>query len=179
MSEHIDKTVAQALEKLKEQEAGVAQTKRLINQLHEFAGRAPMFQDVASTSIAAALRGDEYYSQKQSTACRLVLERRQALSLGPGTVDEIFATLKEGGYAYEARDEAMAMKSIYNMLTQNSSIFHRLPSGKFGLASWYPGVVKVRRRSKLEDVEADEDDIPVALDGPGAPLSAQEGGEAP
>lgn len=176
MSEHIDKTVAQALEKLREQEGAVAMTKRLINQLLEFEGRAPMFEDVKSATSVVALRGDEYYGQKQSTACRLVLERRKALNLGPATVEELFATLKEGGYAYEARDESMAMKSIYNMLTQNTSIFHRLPTGKFGLATWYPNAVKVRRRTPLR-IDDDENRDAMLADSrePDAESDAEEG----
>jgi hypothetical protein len=172
--EHIDKTLAQALEKLKGQEAAVAQTKQLINQLLEFAGRPPMYADIAAASAGAApLRGDEFYGHKQSTACRLVLERRKAMNLGPATVDEIFAGLKEGGYAYEARDDAMAMKSIYNMLVQNSAIFHRLPSGKFGLAVWYPNAPKKKRDRPILDDETEPTTAPTTT-----AESASEGGES-
>jgi hypothetical protein len=158
--EHIDKTIAQALEKLKAQEEAVAQTKRLVNQLLEFASRSPMFTDIIVSSGGATLLGDEYYGQKQSTACRMVLERRKAMNLGPATVDEIFSMLKEGGYKHEAKSEEIAMKSIYNMLVQNSAIFHRLPTGKFGLAAWYPDAPKKKReRPGLVDF-----DDPAAVD---------------
>lgn len=170
VSDHIEKTIVQAQEKLRAQEAGVSETKKLINQLLAFAEQPPMYPDVADTSAVHPLRGDEYYGLKQQAACRLVLERRKALSLGPATLDEIFATLTEGGYRYEAKSVEVAKKSIYNMLVQNSSTFHRLPTGKFGLSAWYPGAKPQRRRLHLDDEEPDK------ADGEPAEDAAEEGG---
>jgi hypothetical protein len=156
MGNHIDDTLAQAQAKLKSQEDDVAQTKRFINQLLAFDGRPPMFQDTASSSAALTMHGDEYYGQKQQTAARLVLERRKAMNLGPATLDEIFEAMKAGGYKHDARDDSMAGKSLYNTLTQNSSTFHRLPTGKFGLTAWYPNAPKKKR--KKGDDGADDGD---------------------
>jgi hypothetical protein len=166
MTDHIDQTLSQALEKLKAQERDVAQTKRFVNQLLAFAEREPMFLDIDSESVALTLRGDEYYGQKQQTAARLVLERRKAMNLGPATPDEIFSAMKQGGYRHNAIDDAMATKSLYNTLTQNTATFHKLPTGKFGLAQWYPNVPKkVRAKTAAEDVDAEGPDESEADEG--------------
>jgi hypothetical protein len=151
MATHIRKTIAEAQARLDEQEEAVRQTKRLINQLCEFAGDPPMYPDVdehGQNLRVANLQGDEYYGQKQSTACRLILERRKALNLGPATLNELHEELLAGGYRFSAKDADTAKRSLYMMLTKNTVTFHRLPNGKFGLAAWYPNSKKQRRRPK-------------------------------
>lgn len=151
MDSHHRKTLEEAQQRLHEQEEAVRETKRFINQLCTFAGEAPMYADAEQRSNAIVpLRGDEYYGQKQSTACRLVLERRKAANLGPASLDELHAALLEGGYQFAAKTALIEKRSLYQMLIKNTSIFHRLPNGKFGLDAWYPDTKRQRRLTKDE-----------------------------
>lgn len=177
MTDHIDKTVADALQRLNEYEAQVADTKRLVNQILGFAGRPPMFAEIESAGSTLPLNGDEYYGQRQSTAARMVLERRKDLNLGPASLEDLFSTLIEGGYCHEARSDDMAKKSLYNMLTQNTSMFHRLPNGLFGLASWYPNPPK-KRRSKRRSNQAEDSADQEGDDEPEAQVGSSEEGSA-
>jgi hypothetical protein len=63
--------------------------------------------------------------------------------MGPATVKEIYDALKAGGYKFETKNDANAMRNLRISLTKNTSIFHKLPGGEFGLNEWYPKLKKV------------------------------------
>jgi hypothetical protein len=156
MADHVDSLLAEAVARLKQQEALVVDTKKFINQLLSFAKRDPMFPDAelgVAATLQIALKGDEYVGQKQQTATRMVLERRKALNLGPATQDELWADLVAGGYRSSAKTEAIAKQILQQMLSQNSSAFHRIPNGKWGLTEWYGDV---KRRTKQGKAQGDD-----------------------
>jgi hypothetical protein len=133
--------IAAMEKKLLEQEEAVVQTKKFINTLLEQMGQPARFADLASpTASTGPMRGDEYYGKSMSTAAREVLERRHAVGAGPATINEIHAVMKEGGYQSEAKNEDIERQGLRNLMIKNSGIFHKLPSGKYGLLTWYPGV---------------------------------------
>ncbi len=133
----------QALQtRLSEQERRVIETKTLINRLCEEAGDPPMYPDAGAPSQATitAIRGDTFYGKSVTTAAREYLEMRYTARLGPASPREIFEALVKGGYQFETEDENNAMTGIRAVMRKNSSIFHRLPNGQWGLLVRYPGV---------------------------------------
>lgn len=159
-SEPTDQMLALAQTKLREQEQAVADTKKFINQLLAFAGRAPLFEttDTPTEAASLALRGDEFVGQTQHTAARMSLERRKA----PATLDELHRDLVAGGYEFTAKDDTTAKKGLYNQLVQNSGTFYRIKNGKWGLAAWYPGARKKKPKDGNakgeDDADGDADD---------------------
>src|ERR1700746_2467997 len=104
MSEHIKATIADLQSKLREQEKAVAKTKNIINQLCEVAGMAALYAESDpenSSGVALSIRSDQFYAQPQATCVRVILQMRKALNQGPATVNEIYASLLDGGYAFD------------------------------------------------------------------------------
>jgi hypothetical protein len=130
--------------KLLEQEKAVTKTKELINEICGHAGLPPMFLIATTDAGMASLNADTFYGKALSTAVREYLERRRALSQGPATVNDIHAALVQGGYVFETKDEDNAKRGLRESLSKNTSIFHRLPGGQYGLRIWYPTVREPR-----------------------------------
>src|SRR5713226_2500886 len=151
MSDHIQKTIEEALVKLREQEQQVIKTKTLINSLREWAGQPALFPDseTNSSTQTGPLRRDEYYGQALSTVVREVLVKRREAGLGPASVDEIYHAMLEGGYAFETSNEENAKRGLRISLTKNSATFHRLPQGGYGLKEWYPNIKESKARTSL------------------------------
>lgn len=122
-------------------EKQVVDTKLVINRLCARAGMDPLFPDAAAETGASgpvSLRSDSFYGKAISTAAREYLEMRRASGLGPAAPREVYEALVRGGYTFEAKDETVAIIGLRATLRKNSSIFHRLPNGTYGLLSWYP-----------------------------------------
>lgn len=101
----------------------------------------PMYQDTElheGGSVSLSIQGDQFYGQPLATCIRQILEMRKALKQGPATVNEIFGALVQGNYQFETKNEDNAKRGLRISLTKNTSIFHKLPNGKFGLLDWYP-----------------------------------------
>jgi len=73
-----------------------------------------------------------------TAAIRNYLDQRKSSGLGAATVTEIYKAIKAGGYKFETSNEENQKISVGNALRKTSSIFHRLPTGYFGLLAWYP-----------------------------------------
>lgn len=151
MNDPSEALISKAEEKLKQQEADVRATKKFINQILVFNNKLPRYpDDDPSTSIQTSFHGDEYVGKSQTTACRQILERRKAANLGPATIEELYIDLLAGGYQFDAKDAETAKRGMYQTLTRNSGIFHRLSNKKYGLTAWYPGV-KDNNKKKDDD----------------------------
>jgi hypothetical protein len=130
------------------QESKLAEMKRMVNTLCGYAGIAARYQNVnagARDVSIANLKSDQFYGKPQATAVREYLEMRGAPStggLGAASVREIYKALKDGGFAFDTKNEENAMRGLRISLAKNSTTFHRLPNGQFGLLSWYPKVPK-------------------------------------
>jgi hypothetical protein len=90
------------------------------------------------------VRSDEFYGQPLATAIRAVLEKRKGAGIGPAAVRDIYDTLGSGGFKFEAKDEDNAIRGLRQSLTKNSSTFHKLPNGLYGLLEWYPNAKPAR-----------------------------------
>jgi len=135
-----------------EAEKKVAEQKRVVNGLCEAAGRPPLYQniDTASSLNLGNIQSDQYYGQPLATAMRSILEMRKAIGRGPATVREIYDTLMQGGFKFEAKDEN-ALRGLRQSLTKNSAVFHKLPNGSYGLLEWYPNAKPARPGDEDED----------------------------
>lgn len=150
MSDHIRATIADLQIKLGEQEQTVAKTKTLINQLCEIAGLAPMYAPselAGDGGVSLSIRSDQFYGQPLATCVRNILEMRKALNQGAATVNEIYAALIEGGFAFETKNEDNAKRGLRISITKNTALFHKLPNGKIGLTEWYPNAKTKRKES--------------------------------
>ena len=166
MEDHLQKTLDQAKRKLTEQEAGVTATKKLINQLCEFGGIAPMYSDADFQSASAGLgsiRSDTFYGKSASVAVREYLDMRSASGLGAASHDEIITALKTGGFDFSslAESEMVAQRTVAITMGKNSSIFHKLPNGNWGLLSWYPEA-KEKKQQKKSPAQAVSSDGPTS-----------------
>ena len=136
-------------------ERQAAETKQVINRLCTRAGIEPLYPDASASSTATpgSLRSDSFYGKAITTAVREYLEMRRSAGLGPASPREIYEALDKGGYTFETKDATNALISLRSTIRKNSSIFHRLPNGVYGLLSWYPNA-----KSQRQD---DDDDEPV------------------
>jgi hypothetical protein len=158
MSDHIRQTIGDLQKSLIEDERKVLDKKRLINQLAEHAGMGRIYSDAAlqsGPSVNLAIRSDQFYGQPLASSIREVLEMRKALNQGPATVNEIHQALVEGGFAFDTKNEENAKRGLRISITKNTSLFHKLPNGKFGLLEWYPNA----KQPKASKATADADDL--------------------
>lgn len=130
----------EALQKtLAEQERQVIETKTMINKLCELAGAAMPYPDTGEVSQihVGSIQGDTFYGKSVNTAAREYLEMRRAAKLGPATPRDVFEALKKGGFVFNSKNETNSITVIRTALSKQSSIFHRLPTGEYGLTKWY------------------------------------------
>jgi hypothetical protein len=172
MSDHFSLTIEAVIKQIDDLERDVADKKRTVNDLCKLAGRPPVY---ASATPAAqgmgSLTKDAFYGKKLATAVREVLERRKVAGLGAAMPIEIYDALVQGGFHFETKNEDNAKRGLYQSLTKNSTTFHKLPNGTYGLREWYPAIKSRGAAGQAESgvavaEDADEDDA-VALDGAG------------
>lgn len=158
MSDHIQRTIADLQVRIREKEASIRKDKAFINHLCEMEGLDPVYADADEQSergVSLSIRGDQFYGQPLAACIREVLEMRKALNQGPATVNELFAALTEGGFAFDSKNDDNAKRGLRISLTKNTATFHKLPTGKFGLLEWYPGV-RAPRKARVDADEAVE-----------------------
>lgn len=159
------KTVEKAQEKLRALEEEIRKIKRFINSAYDLEGEPPLYLDVDETSrtATAITRKDQFYGRPLATVAREILEMRQAANLGAASIDEIFDALQSGGYQFEFKDLEVAKRGVGISLAKNTTVFHRLPSGYYGLAAWYPNAKKAKsgenKTASAEETEKGETDV--------------------
>jgi len=141
MSESIPDEMRPGLErfqaKLQSQMEAVRKTKIGINALYEAFELPPPYTDVDESKAATTISRGQFYGQPLATNVRTILEMRRAANAGPASIAEIHQALVQGGYAFEAKDAENAKAGLRQSLRKNP-IFHRIPSGEWGLLAWYP-----------------------------------------
>lgn len=133
--------------KLQSQLDAVRKTKIGINALYDACDLPAPYMDVDEGSAIKTIRRGQFYGQPLATNVRAILEMRRAAGLDAASVNEIYQALLDGGYAFEAKDHENAKAGLRQSLRKNP-IFHRIPSGEWGLLAWYPNA----------KVEKDDDD---------------------
>ncbi len=177
MDDHLLKTLEQAKRKLVEQEAAVISTKKFINQLCEFGGKPPLYPKIEAPDGAVgvgAITRDSFYGKSVTTAVREYLEMRKGSGLGAATHGEIIEALKAGAFDFTtiSPDEVVAQRGVAITLAKNSSIFHKLPNGNWGLLVWYPEAKE--RKQKKPDAATP----PGATSAPSSVSTDEPGGES-
>jgi hypothetical protein len=135
--EHIKKTLDVMLAQIDGEERATAEKKRAANELCRLLQQAVAFPDVDVETSALTTRADEYYGRPMPDVIRAILEKRKKGNLGAATPGEILAAMVQGGFHFLTKKPAYAKRGVYGILAGNGS-FHKLPDGRYGLASWYP-----------------------------------------
>ena len=159
MSDNLRAAIAELQEKLAQQEIEVIKTKETINKLCSFVGDTPLYQDadLVASETTTSVAPDEYYGKPLATAVTMIFERRKAIGKSAATAREIYDALIAGGYAFQTKNEANAIRGLRISLTKNVRKFHKLPTGLFGLTSWYPNARKQKRASRSNVDEAESE----------------------
>jgi len=104
----------------------------------------------ADSGAPMRFRPDEFYGKGFATAARLYMERRKQAVSG----EDVTKALDQGGFDYEAqgwkKDDRVRIVAM--SLAKNTTIFHRLPNGLFGLREWYPDAIE-RKKGKKDAAE--------------------------
>lgn len=151
MAEALEHAIEVLEGRLSEQLEKVATSKKLINQLCVEAGLPIRYAEAEiGTGGSRGIRGDQFYGQPLASAVREILELRKSAGIGAATVNEIYASLIQGGFRFDAKDDENSKRSLRISLTKNSTLFHRLPNGQYGLLAWYPAVKPPKAEPKNE-----------------------------
>lgn len=167
MSDHLDKTIADLQRHLTDLEDQTIDTKKAINSLCRVNGKSAIYTDLERSEVPTLngkMNGDEYYGKALATVVREILVARKDAGLGPATVNELFATMTDGGYLFEAKTADNSKRGLRISLAKNTSTFHKLPNGKFGLSEWYPAAKSPtngngKKASKPTDFETADDAV--------------------
>jgi hypothetical protein len=126
-------------------DAETSEMKRTVNRLCGYANlpvRYPNIDDSAGTARGFRINPGQFYRKPLATAVTAFLRMRGDPATGgsgPATIDEIYAALLEGGFTFDAQNDAFAKRSLAIALAKNSQTFEKLPTGQFGMRSWYRG----------------------------------------
>jgi hypothetical protein len=141
------------LKKREEQLAQVTNTERAINLLNQTMGQEPMFPNAGGELARPQLgvRKDQFYGKPLATAVTEILKPR-GHAVEP---EKILEELKAGGFDFRVtgwKNEKQWLRGLSISLAKNPK-FHRLPSGAFGLAEFYPNVMSKKAKAKAQDEE--------------------------
>jgi hypothetical protein len=152
-------------EDIAKRESKVSEMKRTVNTLCEYAGLPPMYLNIEDPlSGATTSRRDQFFGVPLATAVRDYLGMRgdpKAGGRGAATVNEIYAALKDGGFAFDAKNDENAKRGLRISLAKNVAAFTKVPGdgeGAFGLADWYPAAKAQKMPNGQKDAGSDPDE---------------------
>lgn len=183
MSDHILKTIEDAQMDLRKHEQAVVEAKRFINKLCEFGKMQPLYPEAEGekplgSAAPATVRRNSFYGKPLATCVREILEMRKRGGSGAGeaTLEEIMTSLRAGNYDLDtiSRDKDDQKRGVAISLAKNTSTFHRLPNGDFGLLEWYPSVKKPRGEKGGNGKPAETPAVPTTVETPETPPVEQE-----
>jgi hypothetical protein len=139
MRPEIEQAIQVLREKIRAKEEEAVKLKKVVNDFYADENEPPPYADVAIDSSASlvALRSDLFYGNTIAEAAQIYLEMRKASGRGSAPVNEIYNALKSGGYKFDTANEENAKNGLRISLRKNSTIFHQLPGGDYGLCIWY------------------------------------------
>lgn len=155
MTDQIQNTIDVLAAKVRTKEEETNKLKKLINELCVEEGIPERYPNlsVGSGSGDQSFRKDKFYGMTLTSAARSFLEMRKSANLGAASVAEIYQAMRDGGYKFETKDEENAKIGLRAVLRKSSSIFHRLPTGDYGLLSWYPNA-KAQKAATKDNADA-------------------------
>ena len=167
MSDQYAPAIAALERRLADIERNANELRAAINVLCAEGGLPPRYPDGGGSGKPSGdsitqIKPDTFYGKRQSTAIREYLELRKAQGSGPAKPREIFDALKQGGYQFEAKDDNIALVGMRALLRKNSTTFHKLPSGAYGLRAWYPNAKPPKEDEDQEETSKVETKIETA-----------------
>jgi len=139
MTKTLEQAIHEIVGDIEKLEARIREKKTTVNTLCGVASREPMYKlETPEEAVPSRIRSDQFYGQALATAVRTILEMRKQQNLGAASITEIFDALSAGGYTFNTKSDDVAKQSLRNSLAKNTVTFHKLPSGRFGMLSWYP-----------------------------------------
>jgi hypothetical protein len=143
MTKTLDEAISELATQIAADEAALRKKKESVNTLCAVADRPPAYVlEDSNAAMPTSIRSDQFYMQPLASAVRTILEMRHQQNLGAASNNEIFDSLIAGGYQFNTKSDDVARNSLRNSLAKNTTTFHKLPNGKFGLLSWYPKAQK-------------------------------------
>lgn len=145
------------IEEIRSKEVELNNLKKAANTIFRSKGEPEPFEisdPDAHHNGPMRFKPDEFYGKGFATAARLYMERRKQAVTG----EEVTKALEQGGFDYDAQGwkKSDRVRVVAMSLAKNTTIFHRLPNGLFGLKEWYPGAIERKKGKKNETTEADE-----------------------
>ena len=159
MADHVMQTIVELQDKLKEQEKAVIKTKELINLLCEQTGKPAIYKDaeLEASAVQLTIKDDQFYGRSLAGSMKEILNIRKAADIGPATPREIYDDLVKGGYLFNTDVVVNRLTGVRVSLRKSSSIFHKLPNGKYGLLEWYPNAKKLKPHNNDNKTEIGTD----------------------
>ncbi len=148
MSDNLDVAINALQKELANHERLATDIKTMINRLCVSAGKPALYQNVESGSQlgAMSIKADTFYGKSVIVAAREYLDMRKAADLGPASARDVYEALKSGGFAFGSTIEANAITVVRQAMAKQTAVFHRLPTGDYGLSKWY---AKIKPRKVL------------------------------
>ena len=83
--------------------------------------------------------------------------------------EEILQALEKGGFDFKKQGwtQKTQLRNLTISMSKNSSIFHRLPNGTYGLVKFYPEIEAAKKKGragKKEEEPRTEDDLEAAVE---------------
>ena len=158
-NDHVLKTIEMVQAQVRELEQQLAEKKRVANDLCKLAGQSPCYSDaeLVSGGVTTSIRSDEFYGKALASVVHQILEKRAAAGLWAASVNDIYDAMKAGGYLFTAKSDENAKRGLYISLGKNTTTFHKLPNGNYGLLAWYPEAKKENgKKSSAKDETTDD-----------------------
>lgn len=154
MTKTVDQAIDEIVAEIDKAEAEIRDKKKTVNTLCTVAKRDPLYKlDEPEQVVSTSIRPDQFYGQQLATSVRTILEMRR--HLGAATINEIYDALTKGGYQFQTKNDEVARQSLRNSLAKNTTTFHKLPNGRFGMLSWYPNVRQAKSNATTTTVTGD------------------------
>lgn len=169
MSKTVDEVIAELCAEISAAEADINTKKSTVNVLCGAVGRPPKFainEPEKPKDLPTSFPPDAFYGEPLASSARKVLEASKQAGRGALSLDALYEALKSGGFAFDAKSDATARRSLAISLSKNTAAFVRLPNGDYGLKQWYKRVVRPRGNGSTssrdgayapDDFEEDDD----------------------
>ncbi len=157
MDETMRATIETLKAKVEAKSKELAELRRTVNFLSKEAGGEPIYPEetlLTESGGLAGIRPDEFYGKSPITAAREYLEKRGRAV----PAEEILEALDRGGFDFDAQGwgKKDRLRSLAISLSKNTSIFHKLPNGTYGLAKFYPEIKTEKKKRGAPSEESVE-----------------------
>lgn len=162
MDESTKATIGKYQAKLAALDEQSRKIKTAINGLCELEGEPPMYSDAdldgESAVALTIIRPDQFFGRPLATVVREILAARAQRNMGAISLDDLYTTMSQGGFAFEGKDEALKKRTLAITLGKNPA-FARVPNtGHVGLSEWYPNAKRKPSQNGTNGGDSSSDD---------------------